>query len=60
MSFQNWPDSPEAVAPSLLEKILERDDQTNRNEPPATRLIALYAECLAVVTGRNETPGVLH
>lgn len=50
----SWPDAPEAVALALMEKILERDDQTRRNEPPAARILALYAECLAVVQGREE------
>jgi hypothetical protein len=45
------PDCPEAVALVLLEKILEQDDQTKSNLPPAARLLDLYAECLAATHG---------
>lgn len=51
----NWPECPESVALALMEKILEREDQTTRrNEPAAARILALYAECLAVAQGRDE------
>jgi hypothetical protein len=52
----DYPDSLEAVALSLLEKILERDDQPKTNEPPAARLISLYAQCLEVVRGDRMSP----
>jgi hypothetical protein len=45
------PDSPEAVALVLLEKILERDDQTKSNLPAAARMLDLYAVCLRAATG---------
>jgi hypothetical protein len=52
--------SPEAVALSLLEKIREREEPTQRNEPPAARMIELYVQCLAAVTGKHQPPMVLH
>jgi len=57
----SYPDSPEAVALSLLEKILEREgDSAQRNEPPAARMIELYAQCLAAVNGKSHERTVLH
>ena len=58
--YSNYPDTPEAVALSLLEKILERGEPKSK-EPAAARMIALYAQCLAAVQGKSpETPTLFH
>jgi hypothetical protein len=54
--YPTYPDSPEAVALSLLEKILEREDQSRSNEPPAAHTLNRYAQCLQAVRGHRETP----
>jgi hypothetical protein len=50
------PDSPEACALILLEEILEKDDQTKSNLPPAARMLDLFAECLIAVNGDRLIP----
>jgi hypothetical protein len=47
------------VALSLLEKILEREDRTKTNAPPAAWMMDLYAQCLEAVRGDREMPSVL-
>jgi hypothetical protein len=50
-------DTPESIALILLEKILEREDPLQkRNEPPAARLLDLYAECLMATNGDRLIP----
>jgi hypothetical protein len=59
-----FPDSPEAVALELLRIIREaeggQEQERGRNLSPRTDLLALYAECLARVTGdrAGKTPSL--
>jgi hypothetical protein len=52
--MNGFPDSPEAVALELWRQIREAEgdqEQTRRhNRPHRADLLALYAECLSVVT----------
>lgn len=47
MFHSTFPDSPEAVALALLFVILDRDPGSNIT--PRAHVLALYAECLAMV-----------
>ncbi len=50
------PETPEAVALALLDRILEREEpQPGANRPREQRLLDLYARCLAAANGRHET-----
>jgi len=47
----DFPDTPEAVALALLDRILERDaPQRGSNKPDERRILDLYSQCLAAVT----------
>jgi hypothetical protein len=57
--MNDCPDSPEAVALVLLEKILERE-APQRNDTSAAQIIELYAQCLAAVHGKSHESRVFH
>jgi hypothetical protein len=56
----DFPDSPEAVALALLDRILERDKDAQAkvtrgdNRTKTAALLDLYADCLAAATGRRD------
>jgi hypothetical protein len=52
------PDAPEAVALELLRLIEAREQKEARrsNIPESTRVLDLYAECLAAVRGDRVAP----
>jgi hypothetical protein len=60
--MSTYPESEPAIALWLMERILEREDQTKRNEPVAAHTLDLYAQCLQAVNGDRLTPAsaVLH
>ncbi|HVC52772.1 MAG TPA: hypothetical protein VND87_12180 [Stellaceae bacterium] len=48
--YSDYPDSPEAVALGLLDRVLERGEPQQRsNRPTERRIIDLYVQCLAAV-----------
>jgi hypothetical protein len=56
----DFPDTPEAVALALLDRILEREpEDRHSNKSAEQRVLGLYAQCLAtVMTDRSAGSGV--
>jgi hypothetical protein len=56
--YGNFPESPEAVALELLRLIEGSDHKETRrsNAPESTRVLDLYAECLAAARGDRAAP----
>ncbi|HTV90135.1 MAG TPA: hypothetical protein VME41_14065 [Stellaceae bacterium] len=56
----DFPDTPEAVALALLDRILERDAPRGSNKTDERRILDLYSQCLAAVTRPAGEQPVFH
>jgi hypothetical protein len=58
--YTQYPDSPEAVALELWNRIREAEGnppaERGRNVPRRADLLALYSQCLTVVRGADDGP----
>ena len=59
--MSDFPDSPEAVALALLDRVLERGEPQQRsNRPTERRIIELYVQCFAAVRGEPGAAATMH
>jgi hypothetical protein len=58
----DFPETPEAVALALLDRVLDRSEpERGTNKPRWQEILALYAECLAAVDGdRRAARAITH